>query len=165
MSDLSLGVYTSGKPSRLEVSANVLRALEPHGTRVADVPALTGVAKMATDNWLGALEQHRYVTVGPGAAGSRGKVARLTAKGGRQAGRLSSVGRHGRAQWEARFGAHAVRRLRAATERLVTEPAVQSPLWRGIEPYPDGWRAQVPRPRTLPHYPVVSPRGGFPDGS
>ena len=152
------------------------QALPPRGERqrpagpgaardtVADVPALTGVAKMATDNWLGALEQHRYITVGP-CAGSRGKVARLTAKGGRAQDAYLQWAGTVEPQWEARFGAHAVRRLRAATERLVTEPAVQSPLWRGIEPYPDGWRAQVPRPRTLPHYPVVSPRGGFPDGS
>ena len=40
-----------------------------------------------------------------------------------------------------------------------------SPLFRGLEPYPDGWRAKVRKPDTLPHYPMVLHRGGFPDGS
>ena len=35
----------------------------------------------------------------------------------------------------------------------------------GLEPYPDGWRAKVPRSEVLPHYPTVLHRGGFPDGS
>ena len=36
---------------------------------------------------------------------------------------------------------------------------------RGLEPYPDGWRAKVRRPEALPHYPMVLHRGGYPDGS
>jgi len=38
-------------------------------------------------------------------------------------------------------------------------------LMRGLEPYPDGWRAKVRRPEILPHYPMVLHRGGYPDGS
>jgi len=60
----------------------------------------------------------------------------------------------------------AIRTLRESLERLVGEPAArQSPLFRGLEPYPDGWRASVRKPDTLPHYPMVLHRGGFPDGS
>jgi hypothetical protein len=56
--------------------------------------------------------------------------------------------------------------LRGALERLVGEGNAQaSPLFRGLEPYPDGWRASVGKPATLPHYPMVLHRGGFPDGS
>ena len=36
---------------------------------------------------------------------------------------------------------------------------------RGLEPYPDNWRADVRPPQALPHYPMVLHRGGFPDGS
>jgi len=39
------------------------------------------------------------------------------------------------------------------------------PLLAGLEPYPDNWRAAVPAPVMLPHYPMVLPRGGYPDGS
>jgi hypothetical protein len=46
----------------------------------------------------------------------------------------------------------------------------------GLVPDPDGWRANPPYARltqamiadpagTLPHYPMVSHRGGYPDGS
>jgi hypothetical protein len=34
-------------------------------------------------------------------------------------------------------------------------------LFRGLEPHPDGWRASVRKPNTLPHYPMVLHRGGF----
>jgi hypothetical protein len=34
-----------------------------------------------------------------------------------------------------------------------------------VEPYPEGWRASVPRPEVLPDFPMVLHRGGFPDGS
>jgi hypothetical protein len=38
-------------------------------------------------------------------------------------------------------------------------------LFQGLEPYPDNWRASVRAPRTLPYYPMVLHRGGYPDGS
>jgi len=52
----------------------------------------------------------------------------------------------------------------------------QSAVGAALAPYPEGWRANPPYlartrkmisdPATaLPHYPMVSHRGGFPDGS
>jgi len=65
-----------------------------------------------------------------------------------------------------RFGTDNIGNLRESLERLVSEPTAQlSPLFKGLEPYPDGWRASVRKPDTLPHYPMVLHRGGFPDGS
>jgi DNA-binding MarR family transcriptional regulator len=151
--------------TRLEISANILRVLDEQGLKVADLPALTGVAKMAIDNWLGSLEQHRYLVVGADPSGSRFKVARLTPKGRAAQGAYLHWADSVELRWEDRFGPQAVGGLRRSIERLAVEPAARSSLWRGIEPYPDGWRAQVRRAKTLPHYPVVSPRGGFPDGS
>jgi hypothetical protein len=40
-----------------------------------------------------------------------------------------------------------------------------SRLFSGLDPYPEGWRARVIEPETLPHYPMVLHRGGYPDGS
>jgi hypothetical protein len=68
-------------------------------------------------------------------------------------------------RWKSRFGANRVKALRKSLEKMVGEPTAQSPLFRGIEPYPDNWRASVSKPQTLPHYPMVLHRGGFPDGS
>jgi hypothetical protein len=39
------------------------------------------------------------------------------------------------------------------------------PLFLALEPYPGNWRARVRPPATLPHYPMVLHRGGYPDGS
>jgi DNA-binding MarR family transcriptional regulator len=164
-SDLSLGIYTSGGPARLTISANILRVLSAQGVRVADLPALTGVAKMALDNWLGSLEQHRYLVVGPDPAGSRFKVARLTPRGSKARDTYFRWTTSVEGRWAERFGARAVAALRDSIEPLAGGPGPDSPLWRGIAPYPDGWRARVRQPETLPDYPVVSARGGFPDGS
>jgi len=67
---------------------------------------------------------------------------------------------------QARFGLDAIRNLRQSLEHLVGTPTARlSPLFRGLEPHPGGWRASVPRPEGLPHYPMVTHRGGSPDGS
>lgn len=53
--------------------------------------------------------------------------------------------------------------LRQALEPLAAgDPP---PLFAGLEPYPDGWRAQSPPPAILPHYPMTLHRGGYPDGA
>jgi hypothetical protein len=115
---------------------------------------------------VGFLEKGRYVVVAPDPAASRTKLVRLTPKG-REAQvaylrLLDAIEK----RWQTRFGSDTIRSLRNALERLVGEPTAQlSPLFRGLEPYPDGWRASVPKPATLPHYPMVLHRGGYPDGS
>ena len=165
-SDLDLGIYTAGRLSKLPVSANILRVLDEEGLRVRDLPALTGVAKMTIDNWLGILGKRRYAVVGPDPAGGRAKLARLTPRG-RQAQDtylrwIAGVGQ----RWEARFGEPAVNALRESIGVLAAEPDLaRSPLRLGLEPHPGGWRAEVPPPRTLPHFPVISARGGWPDGN
>jgi DNA-binding MarR family transcriptional regulator len=152
-SRLALGVYTDRGAARLAISANLLRVLDDGGgTRVRDLPAATGVAQMTIGNWLGSLEEHRYLTVTPDPAGGRFKVARLTPRG-REA-------RDTYLRWAADGG-----RPDAAALRAALAPFDHDRLLGGTAPYPDGWRARVARPATLPHYPVISPRGGFPDGS
>ena len=105
------------------------------------------------------------MTIGTGEAG-RAKIARLTRAGlvakdaCRQRMALIETG------WTSRFGASNVNALRDALAPLVGGAASSSsPLFLGLEPYPDGWRASVERLQTLPHYPMVLHRGGFPDGS
>lgn len=150
----------------LAISANVLRVLDEKGVRIRDLPRLTGVSKEAISMAMGILQKAGVAVVGPDPAGNRGKVARLTPKG-REA---QAAYRHRLAileeSWQERLGRDAIRALRKSLERLAGEPgASQSPLFRGLEPYPDGWRASVRRSDTLPHYPMVLHRGGYPDGS
>ena len=160
-SDLSLSQYTAAAPARLAISANVLRVLDGPGVRVSDVPALTGVAKMAVDNWLGSLETHGYLSVGPDPAGSRFKAVTLTAHGERARDTYRQWASDAERRWQDRFGAQTVGALRRAAQPFIHSDRLR----QGTEPYPDGWRANRRPPGTLPHYPVISPRGGFPDGS
>jgi hypothetical protein len=96
-------------------------------------------------------------------AADRGTVARLTPRGQdarrRYHERLGAL----EAAWQDRFGPDVTLAVRAALEPLVS--AEPPPLHAAIEPYPDNWRARLPRPAVLPCYPMVLHRGGYPDGS
>jgi DNA-binding MarR family transcriptional regulator len=165
-SDLSLSVYTAGRMSQLPICANILRVLHEDGVPARDLPALTGVAKMTIDNWLGILAKRGYAVVGPGPAGGRARLARLTPKGRRARETYLRWAAEAGQRWDARFGEAPMRALRESAGELTGAPGPdQSPLWPGLEPYPGGWRSAVPRPQTLPHFPVISARGGFPDGN
>jgi len=149
--------FEQHSPISLAICANVLRVLTGAGVRVRDLPLLSGVSKEAIAMAMGILVKADLAAVSPDPGGGRWKIARLTPRG--------QEARWAYADWAAaldgksaaRFGADPVARLRADLERL--------DLMRGLEPYPDNWRADVRPPQTLPHYPMVLHRGGFPDGS
>jgi DNA-binding MarR family transcriptional regulator len=150
----------------LAISADVLRLIGEEGVEVSDLPRLAGVSKEAIAMSLSFLNKRGYAVVQPGSAGSRGKRLLLTPKGKNAQDRYHQLVWTIEERWRARFGAQAILRLRELLEHLDGDPRAQrSPLFRGLEPYPDGWRALVPRPEVLPHYPMVLHRGGFPDGA
>jgi DNA-binding MarR family transcriptional regulator len=150
----------------LAISANVVRVLNDKGVRVQDLPHLTGVSKEAIRMAMGILAKKRVAVVEPDPKGSRAKIARLTRKGRETQETYRQTLGIIEERWKARFGIDAIHTLRALLEQLAGEPTAQtSPLFRGLDPYPDGWRASVRKPITLPHYPMVLHRGGFPDGS
>jgi hypothetical protein len=63
---------------------------------------------------------------------------------------------------------HGVRQVVTGALRASLEPLAAGdppPLFAGLEPYPDNWRASVRPPVILPHFPMVLHRGGYPDGS
>jgi methyltransferase (TIGR00027 family) len=147
----------------LAISANVLRVLPTAGVHTKDIPALGGVSRESVAMALGVLRPQGVVTEGPDPAGTRFKVTRLTAKGITLRDEYPALAAEIERDWRARFGDAKVTALRRALEPLVAgDPARLS---AGLEPYPDGWRARLPRPATLPHYPMTLHRGGYPDGS
>ncbi len=147
----------------LAIGANVLRLGE--GVKVRDLPKLTAVSKEAIAMALSFLQKRGYASVEPEAPGSRVKVVTLTAKGKHAQDRYFRLVWSIEEQWQKSLGEKTVRALRDSLEPLVGEPTQRPPLFRGLEPYSDNWRASVPRPEGLPHYPMVLHRGGFPDGS
>jgi DNA-binding MarR family transcriptional regulator len=165
-SDLAMGIYTAGQQSRLAISANIVRVLADPGVRVADLPERCGVAKMTIGNWLNSLVTHRYAIVGPDPVGSSYKVVRLTPQGHDARDAYQHWIKDVELRWQQRYSLETVRELHSSLEAIIGSPiAVPSALLDTIRPYSDGWRAQLRTPDTLPHYPVISPRGGFPDGS
>jgi DNA-binding MarR family transcriptional regulator len=150
----------------LPTSANSLRVLDETGVRVPDLPRLTGVSKEAIAMSVGLLRRLGCVVVEPDPTASRGKVVRLTAKGRTAQDKCRLLLSETEKQWQVRFGEDNISSLRELLEHLVGEATAQeSPLFEGLQPYPDGWRASARKPETLPHYPMVLHRGGFPDGS
>jgi DNA-binding MarR family transcriptional regulator len=150
----------------LAISADVLRVLDERPVRIQDVPRASGVSKEAISMALGVLEKRGLVATEPDPAASRGRIVRLTGAGLRArdvlAGRVADL----EALWRERFGDPVIAAVRSALEPLAGDPeGGPSPLFAGLEPYPDGWRASVRKPETLPHFPMVLHRGGYPDGS
>jgi hypothetical protein len=155
--------YEAEPGPSLAISANVLRVLPDAGVHTKDIPALGGVSKESVAMALGVLRPQGVVTEGPDPAGTRFKVTRLTARGIALRDGYPALAADVDRGWRARFGDATVTALRQALEPLV---AGDPPgLSAGLEPYPDGWRARLPRPATLPHYPMTLHRGGYPDGS
>jgi hypothetical protein len=161
----------------LPTGANVLRLLDTTGIRIADLPRLSGIAKEGIAFATGWLERNGYADIETDPNEGKGKLIRLTSKGeaGQQAylQRLAFVDE----RWQERFGKQMVSALRESLIALIhQESGEQAALSGGLVPYPDGWRARKPyHARTLafinepvgslPHFPMVLHRGGYPDGS
>jgi hypothetical protein len=150
----------------LAISANVLRVLDEKGVPVRDLPRISGISKELIKVSLGFLQKRGCIAIVSDPAARGKKSVCLNPKGLRAQRSYHQLVGVIEELWRARFGEDSVLDLRHSLEQLVGDATLQrSPLSRGLEPYADGWRASVPKPDTLPHYPVVSHRGGFPDGS
>ena len=161
----------------LAMTADVVRVIGRQGTRVRDLPRLGGVSKEAIAMAVGYLTRRGYGRVDPDPAAPRAKVITLTPKG--QRARASSLrlidGTERR--WEERFGPAAMRSLRDSLAAFVDPPGSRRVrLAEGLMPPPRGWRGRRPYVTqtnamindpwgSLPHYPMVLHRGGYPDGS
>jgi DNA-binding MarR family transcriptional regulator len=150
----------------LAICANLLRFAGQEGVRVRDLPRLSGVSKEAIALALGRLDESGFAVVRPESSGSRVKILLLTPKGRRAQNKYRQLVWDIERRWYTSFGKDSITFLRKSLERIAGDRTGRlSTLFRGLEPYSSGWRASVPRPEVLPHYPMVLHRGGFPDGS
>jgi DNA-binding MarR family transcriptional regulator len=145
-----------GTRAGLPFREDLLRLIDDRGTQVRDLPRRSGVSKEAQAMALGILERAKLGEVGEDPQGSRFKVVRLTPPGSRareaHVARLREVD----VAWAARA---------PALREVLTALVAGGRLREGLEPPPGSWRATVPPPETLPAYPMVLHRGGYPDGS
>jgi DNA-binding MarR family transcriptional regulator len=157
----------------LPITADVVRVIPDEGARVRDLPRLGGISKEAVAASLGFLERRGYAEVGPDPAGGRGKLTSLTDQGRRVRNRYPRLVDLLDGRWTQRFGGG----LAEVVSELLRHRDGDSPtLARGLQPYPDGWRARTPYltqtravladpASALPQHPMVLHRGGYPDGS
>ena len=145
-------------------SVNLLRVLDDRGVPLRDIPALAGISKSGLDMALGLASKARLVEIGK-SPGGRGKAVVLTAVGLERRDRCERLATAIEDRWKTRFGAPTIVRLRELLQGLGGSSADASGLFVGLNPPADCWRAAVPRPGSLPHYPLVLHRGGFPDGA
>jgi DNA-binding MarR family transcriptional regulator len=164
--------FDSRSEVSLAIGANVLRVLTEDGVVLRDIPALSGVSKEAIAMAMGILKKYKLVEEGKSAAAKAGKLVRLTPKGTEFKEHALLLVELVEGEWQAQCGDRAMRRLREALETIVRDEGAEpdengnaSLLFAGMKPHADGWRAHVKTPRTLPHFPMVLHRGGYPDGS
>jgi DNA-binding MarR family transcriptional regulator len=103
----------------LPISATTLRVLDREGTRVRDLPRLTGVSREANAMCIGFLVRHGCAVVGADPAAGRGKVVRPTAKGHRAQDKYRRILAATEEQWETHVGRQRIRDIRTSLEPLV----------------------------------------------
>lgn len=158
--------YEAAPSPSLAVSANVLRVIEDEVTRVRDLPQLSGISKEGLAMALGWLAKQGYARVEAQTRGSRVQMVRLMRQGILAQQLYRRQTREIERQWGMRYGEEHLHRLRRALERIAGDGTrTGSPLWSGLEPPATGWRSKERQPETLPHFPMVLHRGGYPDGS
>lgn len=169
----------------LPIAANVLRVVEDGGTPLRDVPMRGGVAKEGVTAAVNFLVKKGFLTQ----SSDKAKLVQLTAAGKEAAAAYEQGVRRVEQRWAKAFGKATVQSLRDALEAMAAPAPGSGPgsgsgsgkdarplLAKGLTPPDGGWRthkayaqrteAYLQDPRgSLPHYPMVLHRGGFPDGS
>jgi hypothetical protein len=165
----ALEYEATGKLS-LALSANLLAVLGTEPTPLRELPDATGIQREQIDNAAGYLERAGLAELVPIPGAKRGKALALTKRG--EKAKAASARKLARleAAWEERHGP-VLERVRDALASLVATSAAESTADRSASPrlagltHPPGtWRAEAKELARLPRFPLVTHRGGFPDG-
>ena len=157
------GEFDAASPVSLAMTVDVLRPIDEAGVAVRELPGLTGVTSEPIAIGLSWLEKRGFVS---DVTVDRTKLVRLTASG--RAAQIQALGRIDgiESAWSARYGDATISAIRRVLEPLVGDgTAAGSRLFLGLTPPADGWRTSFPMQPRLPHFPMVTHRGGYPDGS
>ena len=149
----------------LALWANVLRILNSDGYELRELPQRSGISKEALAMSINFLRKRGYLEEAPSPKG-RGKIIKLTEKGFVEQSRYSTILDAVEKEWEKAYLFDIIVELRSSLDPFLNHtPDLDSPLFQGLDPDPELWRANRPRPKVLPHHPMVLHRGGWPDGS
>ena len=153
--------FEAGAELALPLSANVVRVLDEKGVNVKDVALRGGISKEAVAMATTFLAKNGYVV-------AEEKLVRLTALGSEARTRAERAHDEIGALWATqgtRLGG-ALADLLDKKDLLTLALRPDAGGWRCGKPYLAQTEARLEDPTgTLPHYPMVLHRGGWPDGS
>jgi DNA-binding MarR family transcriptional regulator len=164
-------------PISLPIFLDTLRILDETGVPQRNLPRLAGVSKEAIGFTMSFLrsQKHIEIVLDPKTPGT--KLVRLTAKGAESKAACQQRLIQVEESFRNSYGQDKVEQLRMSLMTILeARNGSESLLGQGLIPHPEGWRASkayiaqtlatIQDPAgTLPHYPMVLHRGGFPDGS
>jgi len=152
--------HESASEIPLTMAANLVRVIDDEGTRKADLVRRSGISKAAMAFLTGWRQRPRLsVESAPGAL-------TLTDKGRSAKADYETLARAVEQLWAKQFSGDVTVRLRSALEQVVVDATLaRSPLAQLVEAPEGCWRSWVKAPVTLPHFPMMLHRGGYPDGS
>ncbi|HVV37137.1 MAG TPA: hypothetical protein VHC63_11085 [Acidimicrobiales bacterium] len=130
--------------------------LEPLGDEPVPTRHLYERTGIATKEWSSAMKQ--LAEEGLVDVGGKPKTIALTEEGAAVCAEARRLRADVETAWAKQHGP-SWEHLRHELARVVAD------AWDWTEPYPDNWRSRVKVPRRLAGHPVVSHRGGYPDGS
>ena len=152
----------------LTAAANVLRVIDDDGTSHRDLPGRAGVVKEGQAALVNFLRKKGHLAIGT----DKHKTLKLTPKGTSTRDSYPHALAAIESRWERSVGPGSVAMLRTGLDRILDHPK----LVDGLAPHAGGWRldkryvalteAMLADPRrALPHHPMITHRGGFPDGA
>jgi DNA-binding MarR family transcriptional regulator len=156
--------YEAGGKLSLALSANLLAVLDAEPTPLRELPDGTGIHRAQIDNAVGYLERTGLVEFVPVPGAKRGKAVELTTHGEKTKAAATAKLAALEATWDDRHGA-VLARVRDALAPLAAGGGPDSPLLAGLEHPPGTWRGESRPLASLPRFPLVTHRGGFPDGA
>lgn len=152
----------------LTAAANVLRVVGESGTPLKEVPLRAGVSKEGVVALVNFLKKNGFVSE----SADKAKTVKLTAKGKKSRDHylrsLATIEK----SWEKAFGKQTLESIRGTLNGVIANRK----LVEGLKPHDGSWRlnkryiaqtnAVLADPHAaLPHHPMITHRGGFPDGT
>jgi hypothetical protein len=151
--------HESASEIPLSMAANLVRVIDDEGTPKADLVRRSGISKEAMA-FLTGWRQRPRLTV------ESARTLTLTDAGRSAKTDYETSVRTIEHLWAKQFGGDVTRRLRSALEQVVVDATLdRSPLAQLVKAPEGCWRSWVKTPETLPHFPMILHRGGYPDGS
>jgi hypothetical protein len=151
--------HESSSEVPLTMAANLVRVIGEEGIPKADLARRSGISKEAMAFLTGWRQRPRLSV-------ESATTLTLTDAGRSAKTDYETLARTIEQSWVKQFGGDVTRRLRSALEQVVVDATLdRSPLAQLVKA-PDGcWRSWVKTAETLPQFPMILHRGGYPDGS